>query len=163
MNPCPSFSPFGLPGPGGYLQIEGSSFPAYHFVVPAKAGTSPVIVKTPLVSSVPSRLDDAPWGTWPAHLADADPSRALLDRRVICDLLGFDESIHESVHRLARSKPSARSLTTTPLPPGWHPHAIKRQYQKPPHPTERSAGTPGPVPPTISEHSCPFVDKTFSS
>ena len=27
----------------------------------------------------------------PAYLADADPNRALLDRRVICDLLGFDE------------------------------------------------------------------------
>ena len=27
----------------------------------------------------------------PAFLADADPNRALLDRRVICDLLGFDE------------------------------------------------------------------------
>ena len=27
----------------------------------------------------------------PAYLADADPNRALLDRRVICDLLGFDQ------------------------------------------------------------------------
>ena len=27
----------------------------------------------------------------PAYLADADPNRALLDRRVVCDLLGFDE------------------------------------------------------------------------
>ena len=26
----------------------------------------------------------------PAYLADSDPNRALLDRRVICDLLGFD-------------------------------------------------------------------------
>ena len=25
----------------------------------------------------------------PAYLADADPNRALLDRRVVCDLLGF--------------------------------------------------------------------------
>ena len=30
----------------------------------------------------------------PAYLADADPNRALLDRRVICDLLGFDEEIY---------------------------------------------------------------------
>ena len=27
----------------------------------------------------------------PAYLADADPNRALLDRRVVCDLLGFDK------------------------------------------------------------------------
>ena len=37
----------------------------------------------------------------PAYLADADPNRALLDRRVICDLLGFDEKIYNSVRRLA--------------------------------------------------------------
>ena len=37
----------------------------------------------------------------PAYLADADPNRALLDRRVICDLLGFDEDIYEGVRRLA--------------------------------------------------------------
>ncbi|MDE2939859.1 MAG: hypothetical protein OXR67_13240 [Chloroflexota bacterium] len=38
----------------------------------------------------------------PAYLADADPNRALLDRRVICDLLGFDESIYQGVRRLAQ-------------------------------------------------------------
>ena len=37
----------------------------------------------------------------PAYLADADPNRALLDRRVLCDLLGFDEDIYEAVRRLA--------------------------------------------------------------
>ena len=37
----------------------------------------------------------------PAFLADADPNRALLDRRVVCDLLGFDESVYEAVRRLA--------------------------------------------------------------
>ncbi len=37
----------------------------------------------------------------PAYLADADPNRALLDRRVICDLLGFDEELYEGVRRLA--------------------------------------------------------------
>ena len=37
----------------------------------------------------------------PAYLADADPTRALLDRRVICDLLGFDEDVYEGVRRLS--------------------------------------------------------------
>jgi len=37
----------------------------------------------------------------PAFLADADPNRALLDRRVVCDLLGFDESVYEAVRRLS--------------------------------------------------------------
>ena len=37
----------------------------------------------------------------PAYLADADPNRALLDRRVVCDLLGFDEEIYAAVRRLA--------------------------------------------------------------
>ena len=37
----------------------------------------------------------------PAYLADADPNRALLDRRVICDLLGFDRDTYLAVRRLA--------------------------------------------------------------
>ena len=37
----------------------------------------------------------------PAYLADADPKRALLDRRVVCDLLGFDEETYAAVRRLA--------------------------------------------------------------
>ena len=37
----------------------------------------------------------------PAYLADADPNRALLDRRVICDLLGFNEDTYAAVRRLA--------------------------------------------------------------
>ena len=39
----------------------------------------------------------------PAYLADADPdpNRALLDRRVVCDLLGFDETIYTAVRRLS--------------------------------------------------------------
>ena len=37
----------------------------------------------------------------PAYLADADPNRALLDRRVICDLLGFDAPVYQGVRRLA--------------------------------------------------------------
>ena len=37
----------------------------------------------------------------PAYLADADPNRALLDHRVVCDLLGFDEGVYEAVRHLA--------------------------------------------------------------
>ena len=37
----------------------------------------------------------------PAYLADADPNRALLDRRVVCDLLNFDEDTYHAVRRLA--------------------------------------------------------------
>ena len=37
----------------------------------------------------------------PAYLADADPNRALLDRRVVRDLLGFDEEVYVAVRRLA--------------------------------------------------------------
>ena len=37
----------------------------------------------------------------PAYLADADPNRALLDRRVVRELLGFDEETYEAVRRLA--------------------------------------------------------------
>ena len=37
----------------------------------------------------------------PAYLADADPNRALLDRRVVCDLLEFDESVYEAIRRLS--------------------------------------------------------------
>ena len=37
----------------------------------------------------------------PAYLADADSNRALLDRRVVCDLLGFDEDTYVAVRRLA--------------------------------------------------------------
>ena len=38
----------------------------------------------------------------PAYLADADPNRAVLDRRVLCDLLGFDDDIYRGVRRLAQ-------------------------------------------------------------
>ena len=37
----------------------------------------------------------------PAYVADADPNRALLDRRVICDLLGFGEEIYVAVRHLS--------------------------------------------------------------
>ena len=38
----------------------------------------------------------------PAYLADADPNRALLDRGVVCDLLGFGEDVYRGVRRLAQ-------------------------------------------------------------
>ena len=37
----------------------------------------------------------------PAYIADADRNRALLDRRVVCDMLGFDESVYAAVRSLA--------------------------------------------------------------
>ena len=37
----------------------------------------------------------------PAYLADADPNRALLDQRVVRDLLGFDGDVYVAVRRLA--------------------------------------------------------------
>ena len=37
----------------------------------------------------------------PAYLSDADANRALLDRRVVRDLLGFGEDTYEAVRRLA--------------------------------------------------------------
>ncbi len=37
----------------------------------------------------------------PSYLADVDPNRAHLDRRVVCDLLGFDEDTYRAVRRLA--------------------------------------------------------------
>ena len=37
----------------------------------------------------------------PAYIADADPNRALLDKRVVCDLLGFGRETYEGVRRLS--------------------------------------------------------------
>ena len=37
----------------------------------------------------------------PAYLAGSDTSRALLDKRVVCDLLGFGEGVYEGVRRVA--------------------------------------------------------------
>ena len=37
----------------------------------------------------------------PAYVADADPNRALLDRRVVCELLGFEKEVYIAVRRLA--------------------------------------------------------------
>ena len=54
----------------------------------------------------------------PAYLADADPNRALLDRRVICDLLGFDEDTYRAVRRLSAkwcAEPSVHGAKKRPL------------------------------------------------
>ena len=37
----------------------------------------------------------------PAYLADRDANRELLDRRVVCDMLGFGEDTYQAVHLLA--------------------------------------------------------------
>ncbi len=53
----------------------------------------------------------------PAYLADADPNRALLDKRVVCDLLGFDDGVYEAVRRLAAkwcAEPSVHGGKTRP-------------------------------------------------
>ena len=58
----------------------------------------------------------------PAYLADADPSRDLLDRRVIVDLLGFDEDTYLAVRRLAQkwcAEPSVHGGKARPR--GSHP------------------------------------------
>lgn len=60
----------------------------------------------------------------PAFLADADPNRDLLDRRVVMDLLGFDEDTYLAVRRLAQkwcAEPSvhggkARPRDARPIP-----------------------------------------------
>ena len=78
----------------------------------------------------------------PAYLADPKPNCALLDRRVICDLLGFGEEIYEAVRRLSakwcaepsvhvgKKRPKGARLfvnlsyplycTLAPSPPLWH-------------------------------------------
>ena len=53
----------------------------------------------------------------PVYLADADPNRALLDRRIVCDLLGFDEETYVGVRRLAAkwaTEPSVHGGKTRP-------------------------------------------------
>ena len=67
----------------------------------------------------------------PAYLADADPNRDLLDRRVVMDMLGFDEDIYLAVRRLAQkwcAEPSvhggkARPRSARPIPGDGSPPA----------------------------------------
>lgn len=54
----------------------------------------------------------------PAYLADVDENRALLDRRVVCDLLGFDDVIYRAVRLLAAkwcAEPSVHGGKIRPL------------------------------------------------
>ena len=37
----------------------------------------------------------------PAYIAGVDPNRALLDRLVLCELLGFDDDVYDEVRRLS--------------------------------------------------------------
>ncbi len=58
----------------------------------------------------------------PAYIADADPNRATLDQKVICDLLGFNSDVFEGVRRLAQkwcAEPSVHG--GKPRPKGAHP------------------------------------------
>ena len=53
----------------------------------------------------------------PAYLAHTDPSRAALDRAVLCDLLGFDEAVHNAVRDLSAkwtAEPSVRGSKRRP-------------------------------------------------
>ncbi len=55
----------------------------------------------------------------PAYLADTDPNRALLDRRVIRDLLGFDEDTYLGVRRLAAKWCAEPSVHGGKKRPAW--------------------------------------------
>lgn len=55
----------------------------------------------------------------PAGLADADANRALLDRRILCDLLGFDASIYTAVRRLAAKWCAESSVHGGKRRPRW--------------------------------------------
>ena len=53
----------------------------------------------------------------PAFVADVDLNRALLDRRVLCDLLGFDDDVYHGVRRLSAkwcAEPSVHGGKTRP-------------------------------------------------
>ena len=56
----------------------------------------------------------------PAYLAHTDPSRAALDRAVLCELLGFDEAVHKAVRDLSAkwtAEPSVRGGKQRPAAP----------------------------------------------
>ena len=56
----------------------------------------------------------------PAFLADIDPSRAALDRAVLCELLGFEEAVYAAVRELSAkwaAEPSVRGSKRRPSSP----------------------------------------------
>ena len=53
----------------------------------------------------------------PAYLADADANRALLDRRVVCDLLGLGEDVYRAARRLAAKWCAEPSVHGAQAPP----------------------------------------------
>ncbi len=55
----------------------------------------------------------------PAYLADADANRALLDRRVVCDMLGFDDAVYEGVRMLAAKWCAEPSVHGGKRRPAW--------------------------------------------
>ncbi len=58
----------------------------------------------------------------PAYLADADGNRALLDRRVVCELLGLGEEAYRGVRRLAAkwcAEPSVHGGKRRPTGAGY--------------------------------------------
>ncbi len=58
----------------------------------------------------------------PAYLADADANRALLDRRVVCDLLGLGDDVYRAVRRLAAkwcAEPSVHGGKRRPAGAGY--------------------------------------------
>ena len=55
----------------------------------------------------------------PAYLADADANRALLDRRVVCDMLGFDDAVYEGVRMLAAKWGAEPSVHGGKRRPAW--------------------------------------------
>ena len=57
--------------------------------------------KSVMNSAVPLAIFDDFRDLMPVYFADADPNRACLDRRVVCDLLGFDEEVYREVRLLA--------------------------------------------------------------
>ena len=75
----------------------------------------------------------------PAYLADADPNRALLDRRVVCDLLGFDDATYQAVR---------------PPRPNVVRRAIRPRRQGPP-PIRQVRGVAPLIPEPVEESSRP--------
>lgn len=77
----------------------------------------------------------------PAYLADVDENRALLDRRVVCDLLGFDDGIYRAVRFLAAKWCAEPSVHGGKARPGATAIVITNSG------VPANVVTPGPMPP----------------